>query len=143
MWCATQALNGNIGQGVPQDWSTHGIGHEITAFHGLDHAQTLAIIWPGVARNRMAGKLGKLAQMGRRVFALQGSNEQVAELAIQKVEAFFESVGCPTHLSAYKLNAKSVAKEVSERFISRGGGGIGERGDIVPAEIVKIIESRA
>ena len=61
----------------------------------------------------------------------------------QKVEAFFESVGCPTHLSAYKLNAKSVAKEVSERFISRGGGGIGERGDIVPAEVVKIIESRA
>ena len=44
MWTATQALNGLISCGVPQDWSTHAIGHELTALFGLDHAQTLAVV---------------------------------------------------------------------------------------------------
>ncbi len=35
MWAATQALNGLIGAGVPQDWATHMLGHELTAMHGL------------------------------------------------------------------------------------------------------------
>lgn len=48
MWAATQALNGLIGAGVPQDWATHMLGHELTAMHGLDHAQTLAIILPAL-----------------------------------------------------------------------------------------------
>ncbi|RDJ57981.1 aldehyde reductase, partial [Acinetobacter baumannii] len=38
MWSASMALNGLIGAGVPQDWSTHLIGHELTALHGIDHA---------------------------------------------------------------------------------------------------------
>ena len=42
MWCATQALNGLIGCGVPQDWASHMIGHELTALYGIDHAQSLA-----------------------------------------------------------------------------------------------------
>ena len=48
MWTATLALNGLIGIGVPQDWATHMIGHELTAIHGLDHAQTLAVILPNL-----------------------------------------------------------------------------------------------
>jgi NADP-dependent alcohol dehydrogenase len=142
MWCATQALNGNIGLGIPQDWSTHGIGHEITAFYGLDHAQTLAIIWPGVARNRMAGKLAKLVQYGQRVWGLSGADAEVAEAAIEKTEQFFTTVGCPTRLSAYKVDAGEAAKRVSERFVARGQGGIGERGDITTEEVAKIILSR-
>ena len=48
MWSATMALNGLIGKGVPQDWGTHMIGHELTALHGLDHAVTLAIGLPSL-----------------------------------------------------------------------------------------------
>lgn len=44
MWAATQALNKWIAQGVIQDWSTHMIGHELTAYLGMDHARTLACI---------------------------------------------------------------------------------------------------
>src|SRR5690606_30000962 len=62
MWCATLALNGLIGQGVPGDWSTHMIGHEITAIYGLDHAQTLAIVFPAAMSVRREGKRAKLLQ---------------------------------------------------------------------------------
>lgn len=48
VWAATMALNGLIGAGVPQDWSTHMIGHELTALHGIDHARTLAIVLPAM-----------------------------------------------------------------------------------------------
>lgn len=47
MWAATQALNKWICQGVIQDWSTHMIGHELTAYLGMDHARTLACIQVG------------------------------------------------------------------------------------------------
>jgi len=143
MWCATQALNGNIGLGVPQDWSTHNIGHEITAFYGLDHAQTLAILWPGVARNRFSGKMQKLAQLGRRVWNLQGNDETVAELAIRSVEQFFAEVGNPVHFSAYGIDVAEAASRVSKRFRDRGGKPDGERGDITPEEIEKVILSRS
>lgn len=142
MWCGTQALNGNIGLGVAQDWSTHGIGHEITAFYGLDHAQTLAILWPGLARNRLLGKQAKLAQLGRRVFGLKGSDAEITESTITAVENFFESVGCPTKLSKYSLDADEVATRVAARFVSRGMQGMGERGDVTPEEIHALILSR-
>jgi len=143
MWCGTQALNGNIGLGVPQDWSTHGIGHEITAFYGLDHAQTLAILWPGVARNRISNKLGKLSQFGRRVWNLEGNDAEVAEKAIQCTEKFFVEVGCPVHLSAYGIDAAEAASRVVTRFRDRGMGGIGEKGDLTPDQVEKVILSRA
>ena len=62
MWTATLALNGLIGVGVPQDWSTHMIGHELTALYDLDHAQTLAVVLPAMLRVRRI-----LQQLGARV----------------------------------------------------------------------------
>lgn len=41
MWCATMALNGLIAVGVPQDWATHMIGHELTALHNVDHGKSV------------------------------------------------------------------------------------------------------
>jgi NADP-dependent alcohol dehydrogenase len=66
MWCATLALNCLIGAGVPQDWTTHMIGHEITALHGLDHAQTLAIVLPSVLNVKKEQKAAKLLQYAER-----------------------------------------------------------------------------
>ena len=47
MMSATMGLNGFIAMGVEQDWSTHMIGHELTALTGLTHGHTLAIVLPG------------------------------------------------------------------------------------------------
>ena len=76
MWSATMALNGLIGVGVPQDWSTHMIGHQLTALYGLDHAQTLAIVLPAVMQQQREQKRDKLLQYGRRVFGLEHNDEE-------------------------------------------------------------------
>ena len=124
MWSATLALNNLLGSGVPQDWSTHMIGHELTAFYGLDHAETLAIVMPGVWRYKIKAKRAKLEQYGKRVWNTRGT-----EAAIKKTEEFFKSLGMPTRFGAYKIDAEEVAGKVRARFAERGTK-LGEDGDI-------------
>lgn len=141
MWCATQALCGTVGAGVPGDWSAHGIGHELTAFFGLDHAQTLAVAMPGIWRHRFERKREKLAQYGRRVWELSGDSETVAFDAILRTEAFFEGLGVPTRLSAYGVDATEAAKLVSERLAARSTVQ-GEHKDLGHAEVRDILLAR-
>lgn len=121
MWASTWALNGWIAQGVPEDWSTHMIGHEITAFYGLDHAQTLAIVLPGVMEVMKEQKADKILQLGEQVFGIYNnlSKEERINATIQAVERFFEDMQTKTHLSDYGLG-KEVVETVSERLRSRG-----------------------
>ena len=137
MWSATLALNALIGCGVPQDWSTHMIAHELTAFYGLDHAETLAIVLPGVWQYKLTAKKRKLEQYGRRVW-----NVKTAKDAIVKTEAFFHSVEMPTRFSDYKISAKEAARKVRERFSERDSV-FGEHNDIAADAASKILLSRA
>jgi NADP-dependent alcohol dehydrogenase len=98
------ALNGIIQKGVPNDWSIHGIGHELTAAYGIDHARTLAIILPSMYRYKINKKQDKLAQYGRRVLGLTGDNLAVASEAIDRTEAFFNSLGIGTKITDYNID---------------------------------------
>ena len=109
MWCATLALNGLIGAGVPQDWATHMIGHELTALYHLDHAQTLAVIMPSMLRARKESKRAKLLQFAERVWDLKRGDEDTRiEAAICQMETFFNDMGVKTRLTDYKLGAKDI-----------------------------------
>jgi len=109
MWTATLALNGLIGAGVPQDWATHMLGHELTALHGLDHAQTLAVILPAMLQARRVEKRAKLLQYGERVWGLAtGDEERRIDDAIAKTRAFFESLAVPTRLNGYGIDADAI-----------------------------------
>lgn len=140
MWAATMALNGLIGMGVPQDWSTHMIGHELTALYGLDHAVTLAIVLPANLTLRKDLKREKLVQYAQRVWNIKSGNEdhQIAE-AIHKTREFFESLGVKTRLSDYKLGAESVDKVVAQ-LKSHQMIKLGENGDVTPEVSRQILE---
>ncbi|MEG0343588.1 MAG: iron-containing alcohol dehydrogenase [Acinetobacter sp.] len=109
MWAASMALNGLIGAGVPQDWSTHLIGHELTALYGIDHARTLAIVLPANMHVRRDEKKKKLLQYAERVWHIvDGDEEQRIDMAIARTRDFFESLGLPTHLADYQLGAQDI-----------------------------------
>ncbi len=109
MWCATLALNGLIGEGVPGDWATHMLGHELTALHGLDHAQTLAIVLPSVLAVKRDPKRAKLLQYATRVWGLTaGGEDERIDAAIAKTRAFFEQMGVKTYLRDYGIGADAV-----------------------------------
>lgn len=139
MWCANHALNGNLRCGVPTDWATHMIGHELTAMYGIDHARTLAIIAPRLYEVKFENKKEKLAQFGYRVWKLEGSKVAVGRQAIRRTEAFFESLGIPTHISAYTPNAHDAANIIQTRFAERGWNNLGERQDLSLEEVQRIV----
>lgn len=139
MWCATLALNGLIGCGVPGDWNTHMIGHEITALYGLDHAQTLAVVYPGTLAARREAKREKLLQYAARVWGIaEGAPDERIDAAIARTREFFESLGVRTRLSDYGVTAEAV-KAVAGRFAARGWTAEGERRDIGPREVEEIL----
>ena len=138
-WCASMALNGLIGLGVPQDWTTHMVGHELTALRGLDHAQTLAVVFPGVLAERKQAKRAKLLQYAERVWGLRtGAEDEKIDQAIQNTRTFFESVGVKTRLKDYGV-APDVVESVSKRLAARGWTTLGERQDIGPKEVEAIL----
>lgn len=139
MWCATQALNGLLGCGVPQDWATHLIGHELTALHGLDHAQTLAILLPAVLTERREAKRAKLLQYAERVWQIGAGDEDARiDAAIARTVEFFESMGVPTRLSAYQLGEEVIDPVVAQLTAHRMVA-LGEHRDIDPATSARIL----
>ncbi|GGD45419.1 NADH-dependent alcohol dehydrogenase [Malaciobacter pacificus] len=134
MHICNQALNFQLANGVCQDWSTHIIGHELTAFYGLDHARSLAVILPHLIREMIDEKQDKLAQFGKNVFGIENDNEAI----IKKIEEVFESVGVPTKLTAYEIDDK-VVENVHNAFKSHGYLEIGENGTVTLDKVEKII----
>lgn len=115
MWAATQALHGAVGAGVPQDWATHMIGHEITALYGLDHAQTLAVVLPNLLDVRRDVKRAKLLQYADRVWGLRTGDEDARiDQAIAHTRAFFEALGVRTRLADYGVGAEAVERIVAQ-----------------------------
>lgn len=139
MWNATQALSGLIGVGVPQDWSTHTIGHELTALYGLDHAVTLAIILPRLMHHQRQQKREKLLQYAERVWGLSRYDEDSAiDLAIEKTELFFREMGINTRLSEHNID-ESVAQKVHDKLVDNGFMKMGEHQDITPEHARNIV----
>ncbi|WP_217541215.1 iron-containing alcohol dehydrogenase [Vibrio metschnikovii] len=125
MWTANQALNGLIGSGVPQDWATHMIGHELTALWQVDHARSLAIVQPALLRNQLAAKKAKLEQMGQRVFNLAPS-EDLALRTIDAIEAFYHQLNVDTQFSAPDMTAEQAVDKVIEQLEAHGMVALGE-----------------
>ena len=139
MWSCTMALNGLIQKGVPSDWATHMIGHELTALYGIDHARTLAIIGPNLYKVMFETKKAKLAQYGQRIFNLTGSEDQIAKEAINKTVAFFHTMGMQTQLSDYTKDFEKTADFIAKRFEERGWKGLGEKQNITPEKVREIV----
>lgn len=140
MLTATMALNGFIAMGVPQDWATHMIGHELTALHGLDHGVTLAIVYPGMMRVMRREKFDKLVQYAERVWGATGTPEQKAEAAIAKTDAFFRSLGVKTRLSEHGIGEETIGFIV-DRFRTRGWN-LGETQRVTPERVAEILRDR-
>ncbi|HNW59815.1 MAG TPA: iron-containing alcohol dehydrogenase [bacterium] len=142
MWAATQALNGLIGCGVPQDWATHTIGHEITAAWGLDHAQTLAVVLPALLRHQEPHKRAKLLQYGERIWGITGGSEvERTEAAIAATESYFRSLGVKTRLAEYGIAAAGL-EAIGQRIEARDGK-IGEHRTLGAQEITAILKACA
>ena len=139
MWAATMALNGIIVVGMPSDWATHMIGHELTALHGLAHGETLAIVYPAMLDVLFEFKKDKLVQYAERVRGInQGTPDERARLAIRKTEEFFNRMGIKTHLKDYGIGNESF-QTIRNRFEERGWVKMGEKQALTPDLVVDVL----
>lgn len=140
VWCATMGLNGLIGAGVPQDWTTHMIGHEVTAMFGVDHGKTLAILQPAIWEVRKEKKRAKLVQYAERVWDItEGTEDFKIEKAIEKTRSFFEELGIKTHLSDYGITEDKI-EDLIAALKKNGRTELSESGDLtldISREILK------
>lgn len=141
MYAATCALNGFIAMGVNEDWATHMIGHELTAIHGLDHGVTLSIVMPGTFEVFRKEKREKLLSYATNVLKItSGTRDEKIDLAIEKTEQFFNSLGIKTRLSDYNIGQETI-DEIVNRFTQRGWN-LGEHGIATLEKVKEILESR-
>ena len=141
VWSATMALNGIIAVGVPQDWATHMIGHELTALFGIDHGQTLAIVYPSLMHVCREQKNAKILQYAERVWNITlGSDDEKIDAAIAKTREFFESLGIKTRLSDYGITADKIPAVV-ESLKQHGLTALSEKRNITPEVSQRILEN--
>lgn len=134
MLLANQALNGFIGSGVPQDWATHMIGHELTAFYGLDHARSLAVVQPQLIRVMMEEKKEKFELMGREVFGVLHNKE----IVLEALEYMYQSIGISTNLNDYNIDDK-VVENITSALKKHGMTNIGENGTVTLEKVAQIL----
>jgi len=135
-WMANQALNGLIGSGVPQDWGTHFIGHELSGLYGMDHARTLAVIQPHLLRELVDEKEDKLLQMGKNVFSIETTNP---EDVIVKIENMYKSLNVELKLSSY-TDDKNLKENVTTLLKKHGFTKFGDRESITLDIVEKILD---
>ncbi|CAM2909877.1 iron-containing alcohol dehydrogenase [Moritella viscosa] len=141
MWSATMALNGLIGAGVPHDWATHMIGHELTAAHGVDHARSLSIVLPAVMKVLREDKRSKLLQYAERVWNISVANEdEKIDQAIAKTEAFFKAMEVPTRLSDADITFGDIDNLIA-KLEKHGMVALGERKNITLEVSRQILET--
>lgn len=141
MFTAMMALNGWLSTGVPTDWSIHSLGHELTAFHGLDHGVSLAVLLPSMYRKMLPDKVQKLAQYAQRVWGIQDGNDEEKALAgIEKTEKFFNDLGVTTRISHYANDLEQTRKDIVDRFTERKWMQLGEKGKVTPEVIDEVLE---
>jgi NADP-dependent alcohol dehydrogenase len=137
MWAATCALNGMIGSGVAHDWATHAIGHEITALFGLDHAQTLVILYPGMMRTIQEAKAEKLKRFAQNVFGIKKEEFSIDKI-IQTTEEFFHSLNMKTKLSDYGIEEKDF-QSIINNLAKRNEIKLGESGLVNADKVMEIL----
>lgn len=131
MWAGTLAHNGVCGCGRREDWTSHGLEHELSALYGVTHGAGLAVVFPAWMTFMASHRPAKVAQLGCRVFGLDSKAEgnptaggvTEKDLALQTVDAlrrFFASIGLPLTLGQLGIQNPDFATLVRKFHENKG-----------------------
>ncbi|UVI27895.1 iron-containing alcohol dehydrogenase [Paenibacillus spongiae] len=118
MWCGTLALNGGlISLGMENDWSSHGIEHEISAIYDIPHGAGLSIVFPNWMKYVMDERPDRFAQYAVRVWGIESNGRSDRELALAGIEAtrhFFTRIGAPSTLADFGIGDEQLDRMAYE-----------------------------
>ena len=102
MWASTLAHNDLLSCGRTGDWSSHRMGHQLSAFYGAAHGASLSVMFPAWMKYVYKHDIPRFCQFASRVFDIEAdvfNPEQMALEGISALEKFFLSIGMPITLS--------------------------------------------
>ena len=106
MWAGTVAHNNVCGVGRAQDWSSHGIEHELSALYDCAHGAGLAVVMPAWMDYVMEADIARFARFAERVWDVrEGSPEEMAKEGVRRYRAWLKSIGMPQNFA--ELGAKT------------------------------------
>ena len=121
MWAGTQAHNGMCGVGRAEDWASHGLEHELSALYNVTHGAGLAVVNPAWMTYVSNTRPGKVAQMARRVFGVENTDDhEAAAEGIARLRRFYRSIGMPVTLSGLGIDNPDIDALVRNVHINKG-----------------------
>lgn len=111
LFAGTMGLNNILQMGYNGDWATHNIEHAVSAVYDIPHAGGLAILFPQWMRHNIKVNPARFAQMAERVFDVERegkTDEEAALEGIERMSAFWTSLGAPTRLADYEIDGSKI-----------------------------------
>ncbi len=136
MWASTIAHNGILGTGREEDWASHRIEHELSAFYDVAHGAGLAVIVPAWMKHVYKHDVKRFSQFGREVWDIKtGSDEEIALNGIEAVKKFFKEIGLPTTLKELNIDDKRLNQ------MAKQCGSVGNFVKLNANDVLKIYKS--
>ena len=117
MWAGMLCHQGLAGVGRHEDWATHGLEHELSAFDtSITHGAGLACLFPAWMEHVHAENPARLAYYGREVFGLAPTGDVRADAlsAADETRQFFASLGMPTTLTELGIGEDEIDKAIEK-----------------------------
>jgi len=122
MWAGALAHNNLLGTGRIGDWSSHNIGHELSALYDIAHGASLSIVFPAWMSYNLKVDTKRFARFAAKVWGVDGAFydfEQAAREGILRMKDFFRSIGLPVSFAEAKLETSRIG-EMAKRAVKFG-----------------------
>lgn len=101
MWASTLAHNGLCGTGKEEDWSSHRLEHELSAWHDVAHGAGLAVMVPAWMQFVACKNPAKVIQFAQNVMGISPegkTEEEICRLAVESLKGFYHTLGLTTSI---------------------------------------------
>ncbi|GAA0311978.1 hypothetical protein GGQ92_001945 [Gracilibacillus halotolerans] len=111
LYNGTMALNGMVNMGYHGDWATHNLEHAVSAVHDIPHGGGLAILFPHWMEYVIDENPARFKKLAIRVFGVNPegkTDKEVGLEGVKKLREFWNSIGAPSRLADYDIDADSI-----------------------------------
>ncbi len=123
MWAGMVAHNNICGVDREQDWASHGIEHELSAFYDCAHGAGLAVITPAWMTYVYKQDVLRFAQFAVRVWGcdMNFENPEITALeGIARFKSFLKAIGMPLNFKELGAKEEDIPAMVDHLLRSEG-----------------------
>ena len=142
MWAGMLAHNNTCGVGRVQDWASHQIEHELSAFYDCAHGAGLAVVMPAWMEYVMGHDVMRFARFAVEIFGCEmdfANPERTAREGIARFKEFLRSIDMPVTFAEVGGRAEDIPAMVEHRKEKPNGFPFGGFVKIGPKEMEDIL----